>query len=74
MYPVLKGEAMTKNLKSPRSRRTQSNQIVKTGRDSAVGQTVSGSKRASAVTPTSERIITETSVKRRKALKVLANR
>ena len=65
---------MTKDVKSPRSGRTQSKQVVKTGRDSPLGQIVSGSKRAGAVTPTSERIITETSVKRHKAMSVLANR
>ncbi len=65
---------MTKNLKTSRSGRTQSKQVVKTGRDSSQGQTVSRSKRASVVTPTSERIIMKTSVKRRKAMKVLANR
>ena len=65
---------MTKNLKTPRSGRTQSKQVVKTGRDSSLGQTVSVSNRLSAVTPMSERIIMETSVKRRKAMKILANR
>ena len=74
MYPVSKGQAMTKNLKTPRSGRTQSKQVVKTGRDSSLGQTVSVSNRSSAVTPMSERIIMETSVKRRKAMKILANR
>ena len=65
---------MTKNLKTPRSGRTQSKQVVKTGRDSSLGQNVSVSNRSSAVTPMSERIIMETSVKRRKAMKILANR
>ena len=46
----------------------------KVQRDDAWAQASSANSRGRRVTPTSERIIKETSVKRRKAMKVLANR
>lgn len=54
---------MTKNKKTPRSMSKHSAKTVTTKAGTA-----------HTVTPTSERIIKETSVKRRKAMKVLANR
>ena len=65
---------MTKKLKTPRSASTHSTQVVKAGRDGSRAPAVSATSVVNAVTPTSERIIKETSVKRRKAMKVLANR
>lgn len=65
---------MTKQVKTPRSASTQSNEIARTGRNGSRPHTVSASGAKNAVTPTSERIIRQTSVKRRKAMKVLASR
>ena len=65
---------MTKKLKTPRSVTTHSTQVVMAGRDGSRPHTVSATSVVQAVTPTSERIIKETSMKRRKAMKVLANR
>ena len=65
---------MTKKLKTLRSASTHSKQVVKTRRDGSRPHTVSATSVKRAVTPTSERIIRQTSVKRRKAMKVLANR
>ncbi len=60
---------MTKKQMASRSVRKGAKQVVKTGTHSA-----SASGKAETVTPTSERIIKATSVKRRTAMKVLANR
>ena len=63
---------MAKMLKTPQSARPT--QVVKARRDASRAHAVSVTSASHAVTPTSERIIKETSVKRRKAMKVLANR
>ena len=65
---------MTKKLKTLRSARTRSTQVVKARRDALRAHAVSATSVLRAVTPTSERIIKDISVKRRKAMKVLANR
>ena len=65
---------MTKKLKTPRFASSHSTQVVKARRDGLHAHVVSATSVVNAVTPTSERIIKETSVKRRKAIKVLANR
>ena len=56
---------MTKEQVASRSATKRSKQVVEKASKGSV---------ARAVTPTSERIIKETSVKRRKAMEVLANR
>lgn len=63
---VLRGHAMAKKLKAPR--------VVNVRRDDSPADAVSANSVVHVVTPTSERIIQETSVKRRKAMQVLANR
>ena len=65
---------MTKKQKASRPANKTSNQVVETIRSGSGTRTLHRSGSARTVTPTSERIITETSVKRRSALKVLANR
>lgn len=64
-HSVPKGHAMTKKQRESRSASKHSKQVVGAASAASV---------ARPVTPTSERIIKETSVKRRKAMKVLANR
>ncbi len=64
---------MTKKQKTSGSASKGSKQVVKTGR-SASGtrsHTVSAGTKTGSVTPTSERIIKATSVKRRTAMRVL---
>lgn len=65
---------MTKNLKTPGFASTHSTQVVKARRDGSRTLAASATSFVHAVTPTSKRIIKETSVERRKAMKVLANR
>ena len=65
---------MTKKQKASRSVSKPSKQVVKTTRSATATYTRSGAGGAKSVTPTSERIIKATSVKRRTAMKVLANR
>ena len=65
---------MTKKLKTLRAGSTHSTQVVKARREGSRAHAVSATSVVHTVTPTSERIIKETSVKRRKAMKVLANR
>ena len=65
---------MTKKLKTLRSTSKHSTQVVKAHRHGSRTHAVSATSVVHAVTPTSERIIKEISVKRRKAMKVLANR
>ncbi len=65
---------MTKHLKTPASVGTQSNRFVKASRDDSRVHATSDRNGERAVTPTSERIIRETSEKHRKAMTVLANR
>ncbi len=65
---------MSKHLNTPTSADTQSIQFVKASRDGSQVDTTSSRSDVRAVTPTSERIIKETSEKRRKAMVVLANR
>ena len=65
---------MTKKQKASRSVSKALKQVVKTTRSGSGTYTLSGASAAKPVTPTSERIIKATSVKRRTAMKVLANR
>ena len=65
---------MAKNQKTPRSVSKHSNKGVKANPGGSHAHTVSAASAVHDVTPTSERIIKETSVKRRKAMTVLANR
>ena len=67
---------MTKNQKTSGSVRKGAKQAVKTGRYASGTGTysVGGGGKTGTVTPKSERIIKATSVKRRTAMKVLANR
>ena len=65
---------MTKKLKTLRAGSTHSTQVMQARRDGSRAHAVSATSVVHTVTPTSERIIKETSVKRRKAMKVLANR
>ena len=71
-----KGYPMTKKQKTSGSVRKGAKQVVKTGRiASGTGPySVAAGGKTGTVTPTSERIIKATSVKRRTAMKVLANR
>ena len=64
---------MTRNLKSQPSS-THHNQVSKPSRRGSGPYADSPSGAGQTVTPTSERIIQETSVKRRKAMELLANR
>ena len=64
---------MTRNLKSQPSS-THRNQVAKPSRRGSGPHADSPSGLGQTVTPTSERIIQETSVKRRKAMELLANR
>lgn len=68
------GLKMTRNLKTRESARTNPDDVVKASRRGSGARTDSTSREMRVVTPTSERIIKETSVKRRKAMEVLANR
>ena len=67
---------MMKKQKTSGSVRKGAKQVVKTGRSASGAGTYSagGGGKSGTVTPTSERIIKATSVKRRTAMKVLANR
>ena len=67
------GRKMPTNLKQQPSAGTHRNQAAKPSRRGSRAHADSASA-GRAVTPTSERIIKETSVKRRKAMEVLANR
>lgn len=68
------GHKMTRNLKPQPSASTHPNQGTKASRSGSGAHADSRSGAGRTVTPTSERIIKETSVKRRKAMEVLANR
>ena len=68
------GYPMTKKQKASRSVSKGSKQAVKTGCSASGTLTVARGSKKGNVTPTSERIIKATSVKRRTAMKVLANR
>ena len=65
---------MAKEMKTQPSASTHSKQVVARRRDVSRPHTISPVSVKHAVTPTSERIIRQISVKRRKAIKVLANR
>ena len=65
---------MTRNRKPQPSARTHPNQFVKQSRQHLGAHTGFPSDAGRTVSPTSERIIKETSVKRRKAMEVLASR
>ena len=65
---------MTTKQKTSRSASKHSKQSVKATRDGSRAQAMTAASGVRAVTPTSERIIKETSVKRRRAMTVLANR
>ncbi len=65
---------MTKKQKASRPVSKGSKQVVKTGDSVSGTHSVGTTGRAENVTPTSERIIKATSVKRRTAMEVLANR
>ena len=65
---------MTKKQKASRTVSEGSKRVVKTERSGSGTRSVSANGKAGSVTPTSERIIKATSVKRRTAMKVLANR
>ena len=65
---------MTKKLKTPRSTEKHSTQVANARRAGSRTHTVSATIVARAVTPTSEQIIKETSMKRRKAIQLLAKR
>ena len=62
---------MKKKLTTREPKTRHSHQVVKAGRD---GSPTHLATAVHSVTPTSERIIKETSVKRGKAMRVLANR
>lgn len=70
----MKGSEMTKRPKTSVSASKHSKKDVKANRDGSRTGTDSTAGSSRRVTPTSERIIRETSVKRRKAMTVLANR
>ena len=65
---------MTKKQKASRSANKASKQVVETTRSGSGKRTLCRSTAAKSVSQTSERIIKETSVKRRRAMTVLANR
>ncbi len=65
---------MTKKQNASRPASEGSEQVVKTGRSVSATYSKTGRSRVATVTHTSERIIKATSVKRRTAMKVLANR
>ena len=65
---------MTTNRKTSRSTRKQAKRALTATRGGSGAQPVSEAGTVHRVTPTSERIIKETSVKRRKAMEALANR
>ena len=71
---LLKGYPMTKKQKASRSASKDSKQVVKPARSVSGTHSVGATGKAERVTPTSERIIKATSVKRRTAMEVLANR
>ena len=73
-YLFPKGHPMTKKQKSSRSLSNGSKHVVKTARSGSATHALSRDSAGKSVTPTSERIIKATSVKRRTAMKVLANR
>ena len=68
-----KDRLMTKKQISSRSP-SEGSYVVKTGRSGSTTQDLSRGGGVKRVTPTSARIIKATSVKRRTAMKVLANR
>ena len=65
---------MSRNLNPQPSASTHSNQDAKASRRGSGAHADSPSVAGRTVTPTSERIIKETSVERRKTMEVLANR
>ena len=65
---------MTTNEKASRSASKQARQVCTAARDGSGAHTMSAASAARRVSSTSERIIKETSVKRRKAMEMLANR
>lgn len=65
---------MTKKQKPSGSASKGSEQVVETGRSASTTHTETRGSKTGNVTPTSERIIKATSVKRRTAIEVLANR
>ena len=65
---------MTKSRKTSGSASKHAKQIVKATRNGSRSDAMTAASVAQPVTPTSERIIKETSEKRRKAMMVLANR
>ena len=65
---------MTRKQEASGSLRRGSNQVVKTEHSGSGTSSASELSKAETVTPTSERIIKATSVKRRIAMKVLADR
>ena len=71
---VPKSTVMTNRQRAPRSVRDTSEQVGTTTRPGSGTNTLSGPSRAKPVTPISERIIKETTVKRRTAMRILANR
>ena len=71
---VPKDRVMMKNQKESRSANKSSKQARETARSGSETRNLGRSSAAKSVTKTSERIIEETSVKRRRAMTVLANR
>ena len=71
---VCKGCVMKKLQKQARSASGHSKEIGKVGRSGSEAKTASAAGVVRGVSPTSERIIKETSIKRRTAMTVLANR
>ena len=65
---------MAKQIKTPQSAGTLPKKGAKPRVNGSQPHTVAATNVKHAVTPTSERIIRQTSVKRRRAMKVLANR
>ena len=74
IWLIPKGRVMTKKQQASRSASKASKPVVKTTRSGSGTYSLSGASGAKSVTPTSERIIKATSVKRRTAMTVLANR
>ena len=64
---------MTRNLKLQPSASTHPNRVAKASHRDSGAHTGSSSGSGRTVTPTSERIIQEISVRRRKAMELLAN-
>ncbi len=65
---------MTRKLKMSSSSSVHAGDVARVARGDSRVADVSRTGSADAVSPTSERIIRETSVKRQRAMKVLANR